>query len=205
MRFVPYQSSDLQFAYCYRIYLRFRTHAATRIPQLAEMTREIVHLAVEPMGVHVLELSADSTDCLCLLSLRPEDSVSAAVSKVKGQVSKWLRSTTGVDDRERLLSRGYFAMTTGKSTVEAVAAYLDGQGTHHGYDGRWAQPPVFVKSCPTEDRDEWRLQAAHCQSLLRLHCVLATWRRVGVFSPSLAAAVTDAWREWMQESPFTLE
>jgi REP element-mobilizing transposase RayT len=148
MRFQPYTATELHFAYCYRVYLRFRTHAAQPLPALAGLTPEILQAAVEPLGVHVLEVNCDRTDCMCLLSLRPEDSVSAAVSKVKGRVSKWLRSAGGYEDGQRLLSRGYFAIAAGKSTDDAVAEYLEAQGSPHGYDGRWASRPYSWKVLP---------------------------------------------------------
>jgi REP element-mobilizing transposase RayT len=142
---------------------------------------------------------------MCLLSLRPEDSLSAGVSKIKGQASKWLRrNSTGSDAHERLFSRGYFAVTTGKSTRESVEAYLEAQGRHHGYDARWARPPVFVETYAFDESEENRLQAAHAQSLLRLHCVFATWRRTGLFSRSLAADVTAKWRSLARKAAFAL-
>lgn len=203
MRFEPYTPCQLQFAYCYRVYLRFRTHALSPQPRLIALTAEIAQTLVEPLGVHVLELTANATDCLALLSLRPLDPVAAAVSKLKGQVSKWLNATRG-DQHERLLSRGYFASTAGNSTDGSVAAYLQSQGRHHGYDARWARSPVFVKSFVPSQGDEYRLQAAHSHCSLRLHCVFATWHRVGVFAHSLANAITESWLALAPRSGFVL-
>jgi REP element-mobilizing transposase RayT len=141
---------------------------------------------------------------LGLASLQPTESVAAAVSKIKGQVSKWLRETAQCGDAGRLLSRGYFAMTTGQSTDESVLLYLETQGEHHGYDDRWAKPPVLVESyaaCAAEDE---RLQAAHSHTRLQLHLVLSSWRRCGVFSQSLAAGIAAAWRASMHELKFAL-
>ena len=68
-----------------------------------------------------------------LTSLQPSESVATGTSKMKGRVSKWLRSQSAAAGDERLLSRGYFASTTGTSTAATVGAYLERQGEHHGY------------------------------------------------------------------------
>jgi hypothetical protein len=50
--------------------------------------------------------------------------VSACASKLKGRTGKWLRQELGLAKPEDLLSKGYFACTTGKSDRASVERYL---------------------------------------------------------------------------------
>src|SRR5205807_4195949 len=61
-----------------------------------------------------------------------------------------------------------FACTCGKSISEQVAAYLDGQGEHHGYAGR-VLPPIHVETLPLTAALDQLLQANHAFVRLRLH------------------------------------
>jgi len=128
-----------------------------------------------------------------LASLLPNESVSACVSKLKGQVSKWLRDKLGLSAPANLLSNGYFACTTGQSTTEAVFRYLDQQGQHHGYDQR-PHPPVFVQSFGLLSEDERRIAADHSVTHLQHHVVLATRWRKGVFGQASGQALAARWR-----------
>jgi REP element-mobilizing transposase RayT len=116
--------------------------------------------------------------------------VAVAASKAKGRVSKWLREQLNLAEPDKLLSRSYFACTSGKSTAEDVAGYLDQQSEHHGYASRPC-PPVFVQSYPITSQDEQRLSPRHAVAPLHLHMVLATRRRKGVFG----RAAAERWRQ----------
>jgi putative transposase len=199
----PYQLSELQFAYCYRVYYRWRTHYARPHSPLANLTAELLNDRVAPYNIHVLECSSSTTDVMTLVSLRPEETVSAAASKLKGQVSKWLREQLKLQNPASLLSKGYFACTVGDSASQAVDQYLDKQGDHHGYSAR-ARPPLFVRSFEPAAHEEARLQAKHAHTLLRFHLVLATWRRKGVFGAEAAEAVTEQWHGLQHPSPASL-
>jgi REP element-mobilizing transposase RayT len=196
MSIQPFTVDELEFAWCHRLYLRFRTHRRRVVERLRLLDRETLSGLMEMYNVHVLEVSGDCIDLRVLASLTLAESVSAAASKIKGRISKWLSDHCQGDftyAQQRWLGRGYFASTTGKSTSVDVAAYLDRQAEHHGYDRR-ARPPVFVQKYEVTDREERLLATEHAVTSLRYHLVLATpWRR-GVFSQESASAVTGNWR-----------
>src|SRR5438034_4207999 len=139
----PYDLEELQFAYCYRVYIRWRTHRGTPQP-LNRCNKATLAQLATPYDIHVLECSANPTDLLAQISFNPTETISGAASKLKGSVSSWLRTELGLLQPTDLLSRGYFACTTGKSTSEEVEEYLSKQGEHHGYAAR-ALPPVYVQ------------------------------------------------------------
>jgi len=193
----PYQFDELDFAYCYRVYCRWRTHGARAQPALATLTQDALDSLLRPYGIRILEASASETDVKVFASLSPSETVAGFVSKAKGRVSKWLREQMPVGQagpQAKLLSRGYFACTTGQSAAEAVKRYLDRQGEHHAYLRRPC-PPVFVRRYVPTPADEERLSAKHAVTVLQFHLVLSTWRRKGVFGPEEAEAVGDRWRQ----------
>ena len=191
---VGFELDQLKFAFCYRIYLRWRTHRGKLQAALSNLDRDTVNLRVERYYVRCLECSADNKDVLTLLSLRPDHAVSVTASQVKGQVSKWLREAKGLDSPAKLLSRGYFACTTGDTTADAVDRYLDQQGQHHGYASR-PRPPVFVRTFEPSQADLDRLQPKHASTVLQFHFVMAIRRRRGVFGQTSGEAITHRWRQ----------
>ncbi len=194
----PYQLEELHFACCFRVYYRWRTHRATSQPVLSRLNRETLDALLQEYGIHILESSASPSDVKVLASLLPVETVASCASKMKGRVSKWLRGQTNLSQEQKLLSRGYFACTTGASTAEAVLAYLESQGEHHGYMPR-PLPPVFVASYSRTPEDEQRLSASHAVTVLQFHIVLSTWRRNGVFEP----AGGRSHRQWLAPGPET--
>jgi REP element-mobilizing transposase RayT len=133
-----------------------------------------------------------------LASLRPEDSVAATSGKLKGQVAKWLRQSSGEQ-----FARGYFACASGDSTTNRVAEYLSSQGEHHGYASR-IRPPVHVAAFQQSPSDEQRLQPVNAHALLRFHMVLGTWQRRGVFGSPAGSRITNAWRSLEVDCRFVL-
>jgi REP element-mobilizing transposase RayT len=190
----PYQLEERGFAWCYRVYYRWRTHRARPCLALAALDRETLGSLLNPYGIRILETSAGETDVRVLASLLPTETVAACAGKMKGRVSKWLRERLGLAQALQLLSRGYFACTTGTSTAAAVDAYLDSQGEHHGYASRQV-PPVFVARYPPTHVDEERLATSHAATVLQFHVVLSTWRRRGIFDQTAAAATAGCWRQ----------
>jgi len=200
----PYQLAELRFACCFRVYYRWRTHRGVSQPALSALTQETLASLVAEYGIHILEASAGQSDVKVLASFGPSETVAAGAGKMKGRVSKWLREELKLPQKEKLLSRGYFACTTGASTADAVQAYLDKQGEHHGYTSR-ARPPIFVESYALAPEDEKRLSTDHAVTLLRFHLVLATSRRRGIFGREAAQAVADCWRHVQEQHPMFLE
>ena len=172
--------------------MRSRTHLRKPLPHLAILSTEILTDLLKPYNIHVLDFTSDSIDFRVLLSLLPTESISAAASKTKGRISKWLGEQVPSPIQTKSLARGYFAITTGQSVTDAVEAYLDTQSDHHGYADR-VRPPVFVRKLEHTDETLHAIQTDHAASLLRYHIVLATWFRRGVFDENSAEAIANDW------------
>jgi REP element-mobilizing transposase RayT len=200
----PYKFEELKFAWCYRVYYRWGTHRGRTQAALAQLDQVTLDAMLQPYGIRILEAAADQAGVKMLASLLPDETVAGCAGKAKGRTSKWLRETTGLQTAQKLLGRGYFACTTGKSSAEAVDRYLSAQGTHHGYATR-ARPPIFVERYPFTPADEQRLTARHAVTVLQLHVVLSTWRRKGVFGQMEGHAVTARWRQMQDEWQTFLE
>jgi REP element-mobilizing transposase RayT len=195
----PYRVDEIRFAWCYRVYLRWRTHRLRRYPALADLDNTALEALGRRFDMHVLEHRTDETDVLLLLSLNPRETVSGCASKWKGQISKRLRESLGLEKPTTLLSRGYFASTAGRSTSDSVEAYLNRQGEHHGYADR-ARPPVFVRQYAIGSADEERQKPAHACTRLRHHVVLATHYRRGIFGSEAGEVLAERWRPMLAEA-----
>ncbi len=188
----PYTLDELRFAYSYHLYVRWHTHRWQPFPALGALTTSTLQRLVERHGIRVLSTQSDSRELVTVISLRPTDATSTAVSKVKGAVSKWLRERTGSDARS-LLGQGYFACTSGHSTREKVEAYLGTQSTHHGYSQRTVVP-AFERQFRCSETEMSRLQTQHARTLLRFHVVLSTMGRKGVFGRESAPRIAAQWQ-----------
>lgn len=190
----PYRQDELRFAYCYRVYLRWRTHRARPCAPLVGLDRVVLESIASEFDIRILESASDATDLLLLASLKPDESISACAGKLKGRVSKWLREALQLSQPTDLVSRGYFACTVGKSTREAVAQYLNHQSEHHGYAER-VLPPVFVESYDLSEEDEANISLKHARAVTQFHLVLATSGRQGVFGLQEGRIVSAEWRK----------
>ena len=156
---------------------------------------------VDPYEIHVLKCATDSTDLLVELSLRPLETISAALSKLKGRISKWLNEPTEV--KGPTLSNGYFACTVGKSKKDVVDRYLDGQSEHHGYSRR-VNAPVLVTSYELIEEEKERITPKHAVVTSQFHIVLATRSRKGVFGSHSGSCVVKEWLALQREMRFAL-
>lgn len=199
----PVHATDLHLAYTYKVYLRWHTHRLRPLPALATLTLAEAQAFAASAGIRMLELSADETNVLVLVSLLPTESVSVCASKLKGRLSKWLRARSGLAEAEHLLGRGYFASTFGHNTRADVVGYLDKQPAHHGY-ARRVLPPVFVKEWEPAPADDARLNPAHAVALLQFHVVLAVANRHGVFGDESGPALAEDWRGLQESGRFRL-
>jgi REP element-mobilizing transposase RayT len=193
-----YNSHELHFAYCYRVYIRWQTKCIRQQTPLASLTSKILNQLTRPYGVRVLELVATDTDVRVIVSLQPQEAISTCVSKVKGRVSKWLREQLSSNVPAKLLSKGYFAVTVGKSRKRAIERYLATQPSHHHYDKR-KLPPVFVEHYKSNSADQARLSSPNACVLARFHIVLATWHRRGVMGSAEGRAIASEWRRRQEE------
>ena len=73
----PYQLDELKFAWCYRVYYRWRTHRAGPQPALAQLDKATLDAMLQPYDIHVLEATASETDVKMLASLLPDETVAA--------------------------------------------------------------------------------------------------------------------------------
>ena len=58
----PYHLDELKFAWCYRVYYRWRTHRASPQPALARLDQPTLDALLQPYGIHVLEATVNKTD-----------------------------------------------------------------------------------------------------------------------------------------------
>ncbi|MBX3416472.1 MAG: IS200/IS605 family transposase [Pirellulaceae bacterium] len=199
MNIASFSADELAFAWCNRIYFAFHTHRRKPIECLRQFDKQTLKELLDPYGIHLLEFTSTEIEIRVLGSLTVSDSASSAASKVKGRLSKWISNKSGgsAEEKHQWLGRGYVATTTGKSTSEEVAAYLEHQGKHHGYDP--LQSPVYVQTYNHTESDDRLLATDHAVTRLRYHFVFATeWRR-SVFSADSAAMVADRWRAMQTE------
>ncbi len=198
-----YTIEELNFAYCYRVYLRWHSYCHRRLAiECFEKTPEL-KTSLDQVGVHLLEANAQNEmDFGLLVSLRPGDSVSVAASKVKGQCSKWVREKLEISADEKLFGRGYFAATCGKSKEEDVMKYLNIQGDHHDYINV-GPPPVYTEEVGDIPGLE-ALQTSHAETKLLLHVVLCTERRLGFFSSAHGRATAELLKMWQEEYQYRL-
>ena len=115
-------------------------HRSAPLSELARVDAALLNELMGPYEIRVLKCATDSTDLLVELSLRQFETISAALGKLKGRISKWLNEPTEV--KGPTLSNGYFACTVSKSTKDVVDRYLDGQSERHGYSSR-VNPPYW--------------------------------------------------------------
>ena len=67
----------------------------------------------------------------CLLSLKPDQSLSAVINKLKSNVSREFCSE--FDLEPPLWATGYLARSVGRVRIQAVRQYIAQQAEHHGY------------------------------------------------------------------------
>jgi REP element-mobilizing transposase RayT len=203
MRPIDYGFDELRFAYGYHAFLHWGSYRRRRSPALATLDQRTLQTLVNRFGVRVRECHSQPTEVRVLISLQPQEPMSACAGKFKSQTSKWLRQAASPEPPTARLARGYFACTSGQSTAVQVETYLNDQGDHHGY-GQRAVPPTYVQSYTLDPETEARLQPDHAYAVLQFHLVLATWRRHGVFGREEGEAIAASWKKMEIEGCFAL-
>lgn len=189
----PYSLAEVKFAWSFHVYICSRSYRRQSQAELARLDCEQLNQMLEPYSIRVLEYKATEQEFRALLSLVPGESVSAAVSKLKGRISQWLNSSNASAGKSKVLARGYFAVTSGKSTTELVADYLEKQSSHHGYDRR-LRPPVYLQTYTATELSQKILETNHAKTRLMFHLVLATEKRRGIFGADSGQAIADCWK-----------
>ena len=100
-----YRPHELHFAYCYRVYFRWQTFRKLSCPPLARLTAEFLNDLVQTYGIEVLECTTSKSELITMVSLQPQETISACVGKLKGRVSKWLNEKLGSTEPLQLLRR----------------------------------------------------------------------------------------------------
>lgn len=193
MKLQLYQPHELRFAFCYRLYLRWRTHRGIPHSFLTKLERAVLDDLLRAYDIRVLQCASSETDVLCIASLRPAETISGCASKLKGRVSKWLREGLHLEQPMDLLSKGYFGCTIGKSRSRTVENYLSTQAEHHGYDRRQL-PPVFVDQYHLSAEDKMRISAKHAVVVAQFHLVLSTLSRRGILGSQEGRRIASEWR-----------
>ena len=203
MNLYNYQPHEINFAFCYRVYFAWRTHRRRSFPPLTKLQRATLDALLRPYNIRVLECVINKTDLRCIVSLKPVETISGCASKMKGRVSKWLRQELNLTDPQPLLSKGYFACTTGKARSSVVERYLSLQSEHHGYSNRLL-PPIFVERYRTSANDESRISPHHAMVIAKFHLVFSTtWRR-GLIGSAQGRRIAKSWLKIQPELQIAL-
>ena len=198
MRLYNYQPHEIHFAFCYRVYFSWRTYRGRRLSPLSKLNRSTLDRLLRPYNVRVLECETNETDLRCIVSLKPVETISACASKLKGRVSKWLREELELADPQLILSKGYFACTTGKTRTRVVERYLSKQAEHHGYSRR-VLPPIFIEQYLLNDTDNDRVAPGHAVVIAKFHLVLSTTGRRGILGSQQGRRIARAWLKIQRE------
>ena len=203
MRLFNYQPHEIHFAFCYRVYFSWQTYRRLKFSPLANLHRTTLDDLLRPYDIRVLECVTSATELRCIVSLKPAETISVCASKLKGRVSKWLREELKYSDPQALLSKGYFATTTGKTKRKVVDRYLSLQAEHHGYSRRLL-PPIFVDQYRLSEQDESRILPKHAVVIAKFHLVFSTtWRR-GIIGSVQGRRIAAEWRRIQQTFQFAL-
>jgi putative transposase len=186
--------SNLESAYQLHYYLCFKTHYLREV-LVGKTEQELVNIAAEAVatreGYHLLDTKVEPAYTRLLLSLKPDQAISQAVQRLKGNISRQFSATfaTRLSDLRMptLWSRGYFARSTGKVNLDVVRSYVDSQITHHGYRGSWTQALRYRN--PGFESPAFTL--THCLTILQYHLVLVTDFRIPIFDEVIAPKLFD--------------
>jgi putative transposase len=180
---------DLESAYQLHHYLCFRTHYLREMfrgDEERDVIAQTSEMVCEREGYHLLDYQVSTDHVRLLVSLTPDQSVSQAVQRLKGNLSRAfsLAFPTRLkrDRMPALWARGYFARSSGKVDADTIRNYVQSQISHHGYRGALTEELRFKNP-------EFRSPAfhlSHCLTILQYHLVLVTDFRVHVFDDAIS-------------------
>jgi len=193
--------TELQWAYQLHYYICFRT--SWRREEFGEANRQtsLSRLLAEVCGkhdYHLLQHKVYPDHLRCLLSLKPDHSISVVINKLKSNVPSEFCSGFGLEPP--LWATGYLARSVGRVRIQAVKEYLANQAEHHGYSAR-ASPPVFRH----RSDQPVALRAAHAVFDLNYHLVFATRFRRSVFGSTLGRELVGYWLKVASKRGFALD
>ena len=74
----PYSVDEVQFAYCNRTFLRWRTHRNRPILALAELDQCTLNKIAAQYGLQILESASSQNELMAQVSMKPVESISAS-------------------------------------------------------------------------------------------------------------------------------
>ncbi|MGE0886907.1 MAG: IS200/IS605 family transposase [Blastocatellales bacterium] len=193
--------TTLKWAYQIHYYVCFRTHRRRACFAEERNVETLISALAEICQRHeyrLLESRVYPDHVRLLLSLRPEQVVSAAIQTVKTNASRECNRQSGLT--APLWARGYLARSVGRVPLSIVKQYLDQQTEHHGYAKR-AKPPVFRYRA----EEPAPLSVAHAAFELSHHLVFATRYRRGVFGMELGEALSKYWLKVAEKRGFAID
>ena len=200
MKLFNYEPHEIRFAFCYRVYFSWQTYRRREILPLADLCRTTLNNLLHAYNVRVLECVTSTNELRCIISLRPTETISVCASKLKGRVSKWLCAELHLPEPQSMLSKGYFACTTGKARTRLVERYLSLQAQHHGYPPRI----TFVDRYRLSPQDKSRVFPKHAMVIARFHIVISTTGRRRVIGSAQGPRIATEWRKTQQQYEFAL-
>jgi len=193
--------TEIRFAYQLHYDIGFRTHrrkvifsSAARVDACSSRLAEVC----ERHGYHLLEEAVYADHLRLALSLRPSDTISKTLQKLKGNLSGLLGPEFRV--QPPMWADGFLGRSVGRVRIDAVKKYLENQAEHHGYNCR-SHPPVFRYRAEQPKA----LAAAHTVFDLSHHIVLATRYRCGMFGSRIGEELLRYWLAVAHKRGFAID
>jgi putative transposase len=191
----------IAWAYQLHYYLCFRTYR--RQPFFApksnsDVLLEVVNDICKRHDFHLLKSKNYGNQLRCILSLRPDQSVSNVVQVVKTNSSRECRLQLKLD--RPVWARGFLAKSVGRMRITAVRQYLAQQAEHHGYASRLLPPVYRYRAIKAGD-----IRSPRAVFDLNYHLVFATYRRKGVFTSGLGEVLSDYWLKVAAKRGFAID
>jgi len=122
----PYQTDELNFAWCYRVFFRWRTWRRDPVPFLAGLTPESLNPRLEQYHVRLLEFGSDTIDIRAIdiraiVSLRPQESTASGVGP---KPNNPLGKPAGFPRGETSFRKANCVDTNGSTQIENTTAQL---------------------------------------------------------------------------------
>jgi len=177
---------DVPCAYQLHFHFCFQTksdRSRFSLPATADYLKQGLDLICERNHYHRLGHNVQNDRLYCLLSLKPEHTVSTVAGVVKSNLAREFNLRFGNRDKtEPLWSIGYYVRSVGKASRKATEQYIRDQGEHHGI--RKEQVREIMRWVNPEPHG---LRSAHVTFDISYHLVLVTSARAQVFDQYNAA------------------
>jgi len=203
----PY--SDLPSAYFIHVHLLFQTWYNRPVLKAAQRStiRDTLDEICIHRGYHLLAEHIQENRVETLLSLKPQQSVTKAISTLKTNFSRRLflehpQLETQMGKR-RMWAGSYKAETTGAASTAQIKAYIDKQRDHHQVK---LQAPRKLARYAAPDKASYQQFQHKGRSVYRLHYhfVLTTKHYLAVIDDAIAEYLTTAFLRISDEKQFTM-